>query len=103
AGAPGRGRREKHPRRRIEPAALIEQPSEPAAVLAVLLDGVLVVNAGDEPLVADEEQRHPRRFVDAAALRFDDPVLDLIRHAEAVASADPVRLEEQLHLAAERA
>ena len=45
---------------RIEPAALIEQPAEPAAVVAVLLDRVLVVDAGDQPLVGDEEQRHAR-------------------------------------------
>ena len=41
-----------HHRLRIEPAALVEQPAEPAAVVAVLLDRVLVVDAGDEPLVA---------------------------------------------------
>ena len=84
-----------HHRLRIEPAALIEQPAEPAAVVAVLLDRVLVVDAGDEPLVGDEEQRHARRFVDAAALRLDDAVLDLIAHAEAVAAADRVGLEQQ--------
>ena len=86
-----------HHRLRIEPAALVEQPSEPAAVIAVLLDRVLVVDAGDEPLVGDEEQRHARRLVDAAALGLDDPVLDLIAHAEAVAAADAVGFEHQLH------
>ena len=86
-----------HHRLRIEPAALIEQPAEPAAVVAVLLDRVLVVDAGDEPLVGDEEQRHAGRLVDAAALGLDDAVLDLIAHAEAVAAADRVGLEHQLH------
>ena len=39
----------------------------------------------------------PGRFVDAAALGLDDPVLDLIAHAEAVPAADAVGLEHQLH------
>ena len=72
-----------HHRLRIEPAALIEQAAEPAAVVAVLLDRVLVVDAGDEPLVGDEQQRHAGRLVDAAALGLDDAVLDLVAHAEA--------------------
>ena len=38
----------------------------------------------------------PGRLVDAAALRVDDAVLDLVAHAEAVAAADRVRLEEEL-------
>ena len=38
----------------------------------------------------------PGRFVDAAALGLDDAVLDLVAHAEAVAAADAVGLEEQL-------
>jgi len=32
---------------------------ELAAIVAVLLDGVLVVDAGDEALVSDEEQARP--------------------------------------------
>ena len=80
----------------IEPAALIEQAAELAAVLAVLLDGVLVVNAGDEALVGDEEQRHAGRLVDAAALGLDDAVLNLVAHAQAVAAADAVGFEQQL-------
>ena len=85
-----------HHRLRIEPAALVEQPAEAAAHVAVLLDGVLVVDAGDQALVGDEEQRHAGRFVDAAALGFDDAVLDLVGHAEAVASADGVGFENQI-------
>ena len=48
------------------------------------------------PLVGDVEQRHARRLVDAAALGVDDAVLDLVAHAQAVAPADAVRLEEEL-------
>jgi hypothetical protein len=59
-----------------------------------MLDGVLVVDAGDQALVRDVEQRHARCLVDAAALRLDDPVLDLIGHAEAVPPADGVGLRE---------
>ena len=94
---PALGRLAQHHRLRVEPAALVEQPAEPAAVVAVLLDGVLVVDAGDQPLVGDEEERHAGRFVDAAALGLDDAVLDLVAHAEAVAAADRVGLEHQLH------
>jgi hypothetical protein len=36
---------------RIKPTPLVEQSSEPTAVLAVLLDCVLVMNAGDEAFV----------------------------------------------------
>src|SRR6185437_12682141 len=81
---------------RIEPAALVEQAAELAAVLAVLLDGVLVVDAGYEALVSREEQRKAWGFIDAAGLGFDDAVLDLIAHAEAVAAADVVGFEHQL-------
>ncbi|MGY2931171.1 hypothetical protein ACVWZ6_000773 [Bradyrhizobium sp. GM6.1] len=80
---------------RIEPAALVEQASEAHAADAVLLDGVFVVDAGDEALIGDVQQRHTGRFIDAAALGLDDAVLDLVAHAEAVAAADGVSFEEQ--------
>ena len=80
----------------VEPAALVEQAAELAAVLAVLLDGVLVVDAGDEALVGGEEQSEAGGFVDAAALGFDDAVLDLVGHAEAVAAADAVGFEHEV-------
>ena len=80
---------------RVEPAALVEQAAELAAVVAVLLDGVFVVDAGDEALVGDEEQREAGGLVDAAALGFDDAVFDLVAHAEAVAAADAVGFEHQ--------
>src|SRR5436190_14879419 len=83
-----------HHRLRIEPAPLVEEAAEPPAVVAVLLDGVFVVDAGNQPLVGDEQEREAGRLVDAAALRFDDPVLDLVAHAEAVAAADPVGLHQ---------
>ncbi len=80
----------------VEPAALVEQAAELAAILAVLLDGVLVVDAGDETLVSDEEQSEARSLVDAAALGLDDAVLNLVGHAEAVAAADAVGFEQEL-------
>src|SRR6185436_7301584 len=39
---------------------------------------------------------HARRLVDAAALRLDDAVLDLVAHAQAVASADRIGFFHQL-------
>ena len=92
---PALGGLAQHHRLRIEPAALVEQAAQPAAVVAVLLDGVFVVDAGDQPLVGQVQQRHARRLVDAAALGLDDAVLDLVAHAEAVASADHVGLGEE--------
>ncbi len=90
-----------HQRLRIEPAALVEQPPEPAAHRAVVVDRRLVVDRVDEPLVGDEEQREPRRLVDAPRLRLDDAVLDLIRHSEPVPSADLVRGDHELDPIAE--
>ena len=43
----------------------------------------------------------PGRLVDAAALGLDDAVLDLVAHAQAVAAADAVGLEQQLDLVVE--
>ena len=54
------------------------------------------MDAGDQPLVADEQQRHPGGLVDATALGFDDPVFDLIAHAQAVPPANGVGLAHQL-------
>ena len=56
-GDPALGGFAQHDGLGIEPAALVEQAAELAAVFAVLLDGVLVVDAGDEALVGDEQQR----------------------------------------------
>ena len=52
-------------------------------------------SALSEPLVGDPEQRHARRLVDAAGLGLDDPVLDLVGHAQAVPAADRVGLVHQ--------
>src|SRR6185437_138043 len=82
-----------HDRLRIEPAPLVEQPPQLAPALAILLDRVLVVNAGYQPLIGDEQQRQARRLIDAAALGLDDAVLDLVAHAQPVPSADAVRLQ----------
>ena len=48
------------------------------------------MNARQETLVGNVKKRHPRGFVDAAALGFNNAVFDLIAHAEAVTSADTV-------------
>jgi hypothetical protein len=90
-----------HDRLRVEPAALVEQAAELAAMVAVLLDRVLVVDAGDQALVGDEQQRQAGRLVDAAALGLDDAVLDLVAHAQAVAPADAVGLQDQVDQVAE--
>src|SRR5204862_139994 len=55
-----------------------EQAPEPPAVDRVALERRLVVDRRQQPLVADVEQRQARRLVDAAALRVDDAVLDLV-------------------------
>ena len=41
------------------------------------------------------QQRHARRLVDPPALGFDDAVLDLVAHAQAVAAADGVGFREE--------
>ena len=91
-----------HQALRVEPAALVEQAPELAAHGAVVVDRALVVDGGDEPLVGDVQQRHPRALVHAAALRLDDAVLDLVGDAQAVAAADAVGLQRQLDAAGER-
>ena len=96
-GDPALDRLPEHQRLRVQPAALVEQPAEPAALAVVAGDGVLVVDGVEQPLVGDPQQRHPRRLVDAARLGLDDPVLDLVRHAEPVAAADGVGLVDQVH------
>ena len=80
---------------RIEPPPLVKQPAKAHAADPVLLDGVLVVDAGDQTFVGDVQQRHAGRFVDAAALGLDDAILDLVAHAEAVPATDGIGLEEQ--------
>ena len=89
-GDPALHRLAQHQRLRVEPAALVEQPAEPAALVVVGREGVLVVDRVEQPLVGDPEQRHARRLVDAARLGLDDPVLDLVGHAEPVPAADLV-------------
>ena len=75
---------------------MVEQAAEADAVDAVLFDGVFVVDAGNEAFVGDVQERHAGGFVDTAAFRFDDAVLDLVAHAEAVSPADAVRFQHQL-------
>src|SRR5271169_6656075 len=65
-------------------------------MVAVLLDGVLVVDAGDEALVSDKEQSKARSLVDPAALGLDDSILNLIGHAQAVTAADAIGFKEEV-------
>ena len=55
------------------------------------------MDTGHKALVGDEQQRQPRRLVDAAALGLDDAVLDLVAHSQSVAPADAVRFQHQLN------
>ena len=41
------------------------------------------------------KQGQARGFVDAAALGFDDAVLDLVAHAQAMAAADAIGFQQQ--------
>src|ERR1019366_4271859 len=94
-GDPALGGFAEHDGLRVEPAALVEQAAELAAIVAVLLDGVFVVNAGDEALVGDEEKGEAGGLVDAAGFGLDDPIFHLIAHSEAVATADAIGFEKQ--------
>ncbi len=91
-----------HQRLGVEPAALVEQPAELAPALGVLRQRRLVVDRGQQPLVGDVQQRHAGCLVDAAALRLDDPVLDLVGHPEPVPAADLVRGADQRHRIGDR-
>ena len=84
-----------HQALRVEPAALVEQPAELAALGVVVGQGVLVVHGVEQALVGDVQQGHARRLVDAARLGLDDPVLDLVGHADAVPAADRVDLVDE--------
>ncbi len=90
-----------HHRLGVQPPTLVHQPAQPTALVVVVRDGVLVVDRVDEALEPDVQQRHTRGLVDPAALRLDDPVLDLVGHAQPVAAADRVGLEDQVHGARE--
>src|SRR3982074_3178395 len=73
-GDPALGGFAQHDGLGVEPAGLGEEAAELAAVVAVLLDGVLVVDAGDQALVGDEEESEARGLVDTAALGLDDAI-----------------------------
>src|SRR5690606_23011781 len=85
-----------HQRLRLQPAALVQQTPQAATLVVVGRQRVLVVDGVDQPLVGDEQQRHARGLVDAAALGLDDAVLDLVAHAQTVATADLVGLQDQV-------
>ncbi len=67
----------------------------------ILLDGVFVMNTGQQTLVSDVQQRHPRGFIDATALGFDDTVFNLIAHSQTVTPADAVGFQHQFHIVRE--
>ncbi len=54
------------------------------------------MHRAEQPLVDDVKHRHPGSLVDAAALRVDDPILDLVAHPQPMASTDRVQLSEAL-------
>ena len=56
-----------HQRLRLQPAPLVEEPAEPAALLLVGRQRVVVVDRRHEPLVGDEQQSHRRGLVRPAA------------------------------------
>ena len=96
-GDPPLQRLAKHERLGVEPTPFVEQPPKPPPFVVVVGDGVLVVDRRQQPLVGDEQQRHAGCFIDPAALGLDDPVLDLVGHAEPVAASDDVGLVDQSH------
>ena len=53
------------------------------------------MNAGDQALVGDEQQRQARGFVNAAAFGFDDAVFNLVAHAQAVPPTDAVGFQNE--------
>ncbi|CZU89906.1 Uncharacterised protein [Enterobacter cloacae] len=64
----------------------------------ILLNGVFVVNTGQQTLVSDVQQCHSRGFIDATAFRFDNAVFNLIAHAQTVATANTVSFQHQLNI-----
>ncbi len=58
------------------------------------------MNTGQQTLIGNMQQRHSRGFIDAAALRFDDTVFDLIAHTQTMTAADAVSLQHQFNVIA---
>ena len=79
----------------IKPTTLVQQAAQFAAVVAVLLNGVFVVNARDQSLISDEQQSQARCFINAAALGFNDAVFNLIAHAQAVTTANSIGFQNK--------
>ena len=69
----------------------------------VLLQRAFIVDAREQALVSDKQQRHGGRFVYSPALGFDDAVLDLIAHSESVASTDAIGFKHQFNRVVKRA
>ncbi len=59
------------------------------------------MDGGQESLVGDVQEGESRRLIDAATLCFDDAVLDLVAHAETVATTDSIRFVHELDLRGE--
>src|ERR1019366_1558138 len=95
-GDPALGGFAEHDGLGVEPAALVEEAAELAAIVAVLLDGVFVVNASDEALVGDEEKGEAGGLVDAAGFGFNNSIFNLVGHAEPMAATDAIGFEKKL-------
>ena len=76
---------------------MVQQAAQFAAVVAVLLDGVFVVNACDQTLVSNEQQSQARRFVNAAALGFNDAVFNLVAHAQTMTAANSIGFQNEFN------
>ena len=81
----------------VKPAPLVQQSTKAATIVAVLLNGVFVVDTGDQALVSDEQQGQARCFVNSAALCFNDAVFDLVAHTQTVTPANAIGLHDQVH------
>src|SRR5690606_38892720 len=87
---PAHDRLAQHERLRVEPAALVHETAEAAALVVVVRDSVFVVDRVEQALVGDVEEGHAGGLVESTALGLDDAVLDLVARAEAVTATDAV-------------
>ncbi len=67
----------------------------------ILLNGVFVVNTGQQTLVSDVQQCHSGGFINTAAFCFNDAVFNLVAHTQAVTAADAVCFQHHLNIIAE--
>lgn len=88
----------KHDGLRVKPAALVKQTAESETVDAPLLNRVFVMNTGHKTIKRNVKKRHSRGFIDAAALRFNNTVFNLIAHAQTVTAANAVGFKHEFNL-----